>query len=556
METELSDLGRGGARPSPSVAFRNPWLFWAGATATAVGVALHFPMYLSTADMGYRMAGMRPDATMYLGMALILGGLAASVYGIVPRRRPDDEPLAPTAHVAVGSDTRLNSTSIKLLVVLALAVVIDAMKPISLAFVAPGMAREYGLTSAANPHGGLPVALVPLAGITGTVIGSFLWGWFGDRIGRRASIILAGLLFMATAICGTMPSFQWNLFMCFMMGIGAGGMLPITFTLIAETVPARHRGWLMVVIGGEITATYAIVSWLASALIPHFAWRILWLLGLPTGLLLIVLSRWIPESARFLLARGRIDEANAVLRRFGAKLVAADQDAADRPPVAPEHGTFAQRYRSGLAGRSVLIILLGIGIGFVTYGFQLWIPTNLQKLGLGEVASDTLLRNSALIGYPFTFVAAWLYGFWSSKKTILLVTVVTVLSLIGFVSLGDAVTKHQVLLTVLMAVPLLATGTLVAVLGAYTSEVYPTIFRARGSGLAAGASKAGGVVIIALTVAAVAAPSIRATALVATIPLVLAVGATILFGVETSRRRLDEISAGPLPVSEPVGGSV
>jgi putative MFS transporter len=350
-----------------------------------------------------------------------------------------------------------------------------------------------------------------------------------------------------------MPSYQWNLFMCFMMGIGAGGMLPITFTLIAETVPARHRGWLMVVIGGEITATYAIVSWLASALIPHFAWRILWLLGLPTGLLLIVLSRWIPESARFLLARGRVDEADAVLRRFGAKLVTADQAPANLPHVAPAHGGFARRYRGGLPGRSVLIILLGIGIGFVTYGFQLWIPSNLQKLGFGEVASDTLLRNSALIGYPFTFVAAWLYGFWSSKKTILLVTVVTVLSLIGFVSLGNTVTKHQVLLTVLMAVPLLATGTLVAVLGAYTSEVYPTMIRARGSGLAAGASKAGGVVIIALTVAAVAAPSIRATALVATIPLLLAVGATILFGVETSRRHLDEISAGPPPVPVTVG---
>jgi putative MFS transporter len=39
-----------------------------------------------------------------------------------------------------------------------------------------------------------------------------------------------------------MHGFQWNLVMCFLMGIGAGGMLPIAFTLIAETIPARHRG--------------------------------------------------------------------------------------------------------------------------------------------------------------------------------------------------------------------------------------------------------------------------------------------------------------------------
>src|SRR2546421_381395 len=83
---------------------------------------------------------------------------------------------------------------------------------------------------------------LPLAGITGTVIGSLLWGWIGDRIGRRASIMFAGLLFVSTSICGAMPGFQWNLLMCFLMGIGAGGMLPIAFTLIAEIVPARHRG--------------------------------------------------------------------------------------------------------------------------------------------------------------------------------------------------------------------------------------------------------------------------------------------------------------------------
>lgn len=538
-------LGDGQPNTVAPVDFRSRPLFWTGATMAAAGVALHFPMYLSTASAGYQMAGMRPDATMITGMALILAGLALSVVGLVPKARPADPP-AIGARVRVTGETRLNGAAIQLLVVLALAVVIDAMKPITLSFVAPGMAKEYGLTSATNPHGGLPVALLPLAGITGTVIGSFLWGWFGDRIGRRASIILAGELFMTTAICGAMPSFQWNLFMCFLMGIGAGGMLPITFTLIGETVPARHRGWLMVAIGGEITATYALVSWLAGALIPHFAWRVMWFIGLPTGLLLILLSRWIPESPYFLLVRGRIAEAHAIMRRFGAELVHGDTAPAANEPE-PELATstwwsmFAQR---GLAGRSTVIVLLGAAIGFVTYGFQLWVPSNLQHLGFGETSADTLLRDSALIGYPFTFVAAWMYGFWSSKKTILIVSALTLLSLLGFVWLGDDVVRHgSVLLVVLLAVPMLASGALVAVLGAYGCEVYPTIVRARGGGLAAGASKAGGVVIIALTAAAIAAPSIRTTALLATIPLVLAVGATLRLGVETSQRGLADVSS-------------
>ncbi|HEY3611137.1 MAG TPA: MFS transporter, partial [Pseudonocardiaceae bacterium] len=93
-----------------------------------------------------------------------------------------------------------------------------------------------------------------------------------------------------------------------------------------------------------------------------------------------------------------------------------------------------------------------------------------------------------------------------------------------------------------------ASGALVALLGAYTSEVYPTVIRGRASGLAAGMSKAGGVVIIALTAVSIAAPSIRATALVATVPLLLAVAATVLFGLETSGRRLDDIATLPAAV--------
>ena len=52
---------------------------------------------------------------------------------------------------------------------------------------------------------------------------------------------------------------------------------------------------------------------------PFFGWRILWLLNLPTGLSLVLLGALIPESAKFLLARGRREEARRVMERFGSK---------------------------------------------------------------------------------------------------------------------------------------------------------------------------------------------------------------------------------------------
>src|SRR5207245_11568931 len=124
-----------------------------------------------------------------------------------------------------------------------------------------------------------------------------------------------------SSFCGSRPSCIWNFVLCFIMGLAVGGMLPITYALMAEAIPARHRGWLMVVIGGDIAGAYIITSWLASELVPHFSWRILWLLGLPTGLLLILLNRWIPESPRFLLANGREAEARAGMDRYDAKVI-------------------------------------------------------------------------------------------------------------------------------------------------------------------------------------------------------------------------------------------
>ena len=158
--------------------------FWTGVAAVITGVILHLPMYLQASDMGYRLAGMPLDAPMLIGMVLIVGGLAATVWGLIPRDHPDA--LASDVHVRVRAldDAPIGKAHVALMLVMAAAVTIDVMKPATLSFVLPGMTREYGLRSPLHPAGSIPAALLPLAGITGTVLGSFLWGWLGDRIGR------------------------------------------------------------------------------------------------------------------------------------------------------------------------------------------------------------------------------------------------------------------------------------------------------------------------------------------------------------------------------------
>ncbi len=502
-------------------------------------------MYYSTRSMHYAMAGMRPDASMITGMALIGVGLVLSLYGLIPRGSAAISRSAARVRVSALDDAPLTARHVILLVVLALAVTIDVMKPTTLSFVAPGMAKEYNLLSPTNPHGHTSVGWLPLFGISGTVLGSWLWGWLGDRIGRRAAILFAGILFMTTSICGAMPGYSWNLLMCLLMGIGAGGMLPIAFALMAETIPTRHRGWVMVLIGGNVATAYALTSWLAATLTPTYSWRILWLIGLPTGILFVALNHWIPESPRFLIASGRPDEARQIMLRYGAE--ARDLDA--EPDESAETAADSSgRIHAGLLIRrpfvapTVAITILALGLGLVTYGFQQWVPTNLQHLGYTAVKSDYVVRNAALLGLPITVLVAWLYGVWGSRKTIVASAAVTALALLAFVIEGNRLAHNHTALSLLLVIPLAGVGSTVAVIAGYAAEVYPTRIRSRGTGLAAGMTKAGGVIILAVVVASKTVPSIAATAVIGAIPLLIAAVCFIWIGPETARRGLESIT--------------
>jgi putative MFS transporter len=519
---------------------RRPLFFWLGVLACTAGVALHLPMYFGARSMGYALVGMQPDTPMIIGMVCIAVGLVLSLYGLIPERAGDIRRKSAGLRVRALDDAPIRPQHVGLLIVMALAVTIDVMKPTTLSFVAPGVAKEYGLKTAANPLGHIPVTWLPLAGITGTVVGSLLWGWVGDRIGRRASILFAGILFVSTSICGAMPGFQWNLLMCFLMGIGAGGMLPIAFTLIAETIPARHRGWLIVLIGGDIAGAYVITSWLAGSLTPEFSWRILWLIGLPTGLLLILLNRWIPESPRYLIAAGKPAEAEAIMRWYGAGIVHDDEP--ETVAVDAPKDSFAQLFGRSVLGSTIAVGGLAVAIGLLTYGFQFWVPTNLQHLGLTAVSSDYVLRNSALLGLPLTVVIALLYGFWSSRRTIILLSALTAVAVLVFALSGDSLVNNRTLLSVLLVIPLAGISSVVAVVTAYGAEIYPTRVRSRGAGLIAGTTKAGGVLVLVIALVTTATPSLAWAALIGAIPLLVAVVAFIRYAPDTHQRRLEDIT--------------
>lgn len=137
----LVDIGKRLKLSPGGSLFAHPVAFWLGFATVTAGVVLHIPMYLDAARMRYRMVGMSPDPEMLVGMALILAGLAAVAYGLIPapRRRPSE-----SAQVVIDplDGACLGRAHVAVLVAMSIAVTIDAMKPITLGFVVPGMAKE------------------------------------------------------------------------------------------------------------------------------------------------------------------------------------------------------------------------------------------------------------------------------------------------------------------------------------------------------------------------------------------------------------------------------
>ncbi|TFH66509.1 MAG: MFS transporter, partial [Gemmatimonadales bacterium] len=448
-------------------------------------------------------------------------------------------------HFRAMDDARLTSAHWGLLFVLGVALIIDVMKPATLAFVMPGTKAEYGLTTT-------ELAMLPLIALTGTTIGSVIWGYLADRIGRRASILLASVMFIGTSICGFMPSYSWNLFMCFVMGLSAGGMLPIVYALMAESVPAHKRGWLVVLHGGMGTVGgYMAASGFAALLEPIFTWRILWFLGLPTGLLMLLLNRWIPESPRYLLERGREDEARAVMARYGIIL-----ERTETPPTqaAPSHtekrlGGLIRLFRQPYAARTFTVVLYGLGWGLVNWGFLTFLPTFLSDAGYGRSSASGLLFFSSVISIPGTVVVAWLYGMWSSKRTMILYAALTALTMVGFAFLDpDPTRANPTILTILLVSLFVASGGVISMLSPYTAEVYPTALRGSGSGLAAGSSKLGGILgppVIASLMAI--SPGLALPALASAAPIALSALVLAWLGVEARGRRLEDISSAIVP---------
>lgn len=511
-----------------------PLAFWCGVVICTLGVVEHVVEFARAAPHDFRMAHMQMGLPMWAAMVAIVVGLLIAGYGLVPRREtggrsgpPAGVAAEPAPGTAPVSDQRRTRARHRLVAVLAFALAVDQMKPATLAFMLPGMRSEYGITAA-------EVAMLPTGALAGTVLGSLLWGFLADRIGRRAAVLLAALLFVATTVCGAMPLFWASVLMCFMMGMSAGGMLPIVFTLMAEVFPGRS---VVLVLQAGLTTVlgYLAASGLAALFVPLAGWRILWFLQLPLALALLLMNRWIPESPSFLVLQGRVRQAHRTADLFGLTEI---------------HTHHTGRGMGALFGhgcRTQTLIICGYGLswGVIYWGFLTFIPIVLGGAGLAGLASR-LLFLASLMSIPGTLIGAMLYSRWSSRGTMALYGAVTTLSLAAF-----SVLPLREPVSVVVALIGLLTGTsgVIAVLGPYAAQVYPTAIRGLGSGLSAACTKAGGIFGPPLVASLLGVMPVGGVAIIVAIPMAAAATAVAMRGRRVAATtQLVAVALAPQPL--------
>src|SRR5215510_2272713 len=174
------------------------------------------------------------------------------------------------------------------------------------------------------------VGVAASAYLIGAVLGAVFFGWLTDRLGRkRLFFITLAVYLVATAA----TAFSWDIWSFalfrFLTGAGIGGEYTAINSTIQELIPARYRGWTDLVINGSfwigaaLGATGAIVLLDPALLAPDLGWRLAFLIGAVLGCVIFVMRLWLPESPRWLMTHGRIDEAKAAVDDIEARLRAS-----------------------------------------------------------------------------------------------------------------------------------------------------------------------------------------------------------------------------------------
>ena len=330
--------------------------------------------------------------------------------------------------------------------------------------------------------------------LLGCVIGVSFAGSFSDRMGRKKTLVLSGILFLVSAIGTAIPN-EFYLFVLFRMlgGIGVGVASLASPMYIAEITPARVRGRMVSVnqfaIVSGMLVIYFVNYFIAlsgdEAWNTSTGWRWMFASGaIPSGIFLVLLLL-VPESPRWLIEQGSREKARGILARIGGAAYAENETRSIESTLNQEVETLGQLFRPGW--RKVMILGIGLAILQQVTGINVFIyyaPEIFKKLGSG--ANAALLQTIVIgaVNLTFTIVAIWTVDRLGRRPLMITGSIGMAISLVAMgLAAQFSVVSLWVLLCILTYIAFFALS-VGPVTWVILSEIYPTRIRGRAMSLA------------------------------------------------------------------------
>lgn len=418
--------------------------------------------------------------------------------------------------------------------------VFDLVDLNSFAYAAPALRAEWGLSIGT-------VGLITSAGFVGMFVGAIVGGRLSDRLGRRP--VLLGAVFWYSAF-SLLSAAAWDAaslgVLRVLTGFGLQAMTGVLLVFVSEMFPAALRGRYQSILLAVGLAGVPVAAWLARLVVPlgPDSWRWIFVFGGLGAVIGLIALRSLPESARWQARAGR---GTTEAERLVARLEDEAREATGRPlpdpvpaPVVPRATlrdllSGAARRRAIVASAACVFLILSF------YGFNSWVPTILVERGYTTTEALTYASVLAIAAVPGALLAFPVIDRFERKTLVFGLQCVVAVLLVVF---GLATDPVWLVVSGFVASMLMQTG--VAVLYTYIAEVFPLELRGLGSGIANGTGRLAGVVggvLVAAIFTGLGAVAVYVYLAVAALLMGLVL---LLFGVRTSSRALEDISASNL----------
>ncbi|MBM7646028.1 putative MFS transporter [Scopulibacillus daqui] len=330
--------------------------------------------------------------------------------------------------------------------------------------------------------------LITSSAVVGSLIGALCLGNLTDKFGRKAMYVIDLLAFVVFAALTAFSQTAWQLILFrFLLGVGIGADYPISATLVAEFSSTKSRGQHSTFLGA-MWFVGAVAAYLAGILLlplgPN-AWRYMLLTGAAFALIVFLFRVKLPESPRWLAAKGRVKEAEDIMKKVTGQKVIINSQIGQRQKV-------TDLFSKKLFRRTFFVCGFWFCYAVAYYGISMYTPTILKPLSHGSqlmtyIGSGTI----SILGLLGAIVGLNLVER-IGRRPLILISFSGLTAALVVLAINPS--PSMAFLVILFSLAVLFANMGGGILNfVYPAELFPTSIRASASGLATSVSRIGSI---------------------------------------------------------------